>query len=123
MKGVLSFEPGEPQAVPERERRRRGSLPNTLPYTPGSETSQAAAKAMEPRAGTIRWAVLKALRDGGPATHHELIAEMRLAESTIRTRCNELVKVGLVKDSGHRRPSPSGQEATVWEAVDLRTNE
>ena len=54
----------------------------------------------------------------GPMTHHMLIGKYRLAygptpESTIRTRCAELVDKGLLRDSG-KTVLVGKRHATVW---------
>jgi len=47
-------------------------------------------------------------------TDHEASAELGLILDTTRARRVELRDLGLVVDSGARRPSPSGRAATVW---------
>jgi hypothetical protein len=44
-----------------------------------------------------------------------------LTDSSIRTRRAELVTLGHVRDSGHKRATARGNPATVWEAVPPKT--
>lgn len=86
------------------------------PWTNRSKPSLAAAIAIEPERASIRSRVYEALLRAGDQglTHHELIAQLHRAESTVRGRCKELVDLGLARDSGRTRPAPSGLQATVW---------
>lgn len=92
-----------------------------LPYTPGSDTSRAAAEDALLTADRCRAIVLGILIEAGEdgKTHPELEHALfgRYAPSGVRTRCNELVKGGLARDSGKRRLSPYGKSAVVWVAV------
>lgn len=67
--------------------------------------------------------IVTLLRLEGGQTDEELlylwndrIAE-RISPSGLRTRRSELVDMGMVRDSGNRRPLESGRMAIVWEAV------
>lgn len=67
--------------------------------------------------------ILKLLALEGPKTDEELlylwndrIAE-RISPSGLRTRRSELVDLGLVRDSGERRPLESGRTAIAWEVA------
>lgn len=63
----------------------------------------------------------------GPYTHEELIHMYRICEkrgtvqkqtdSGIRTRCSELVKLGLVEPTEETRIMSTGRKACVWRAV------
>ena len=48
------------------------------------------------------------------ATDHEIAAGLGMLPDTARARRVELRDAGLVRDSGQRRPSPTGHAATVW---------
>lgn len=88
----------------------------TAPYIPTSETSRAAAQAIEPSLGRLQREVLAYLRycrDAG-CTDEELQLSLVLNPSTERPRRIELVEKGLVVDSGVRRKTRSGRLATVW---------
>jgi hypothetical protein len=87
------------------------------PYRRRSETSRAAAESIEPVGCGLRARVLNALRAWGPMTDSELQERLEMDPSTQRPRRVELVRMGLVRDSGARRPTSSGRAATVWEVV------
>ena len=68
--------------------------------------------------------VLLLLCDYGPMSHGQLIeaaAErgVKQSESGLRTRCDELAKIGLVVDSGQRAKTEHGRDTIVWAAVSL----
>jgi hypothetical protein len=54
-----------------------------------------------------------------PRTDEELVACLsgQMSASGARTRRAELVRAGLVRDSGHRRRGVTGRRVTVWAAV------
>ncbi|GEM_PF-5325701 len=64
---------------------------------------------------TTRWAVLQAL-DATPVgmTSRALAGLLGVPASTVRARITELVREGLVIDSGQRVTRPNGLRATVW---------
>ncbi len=83
-----------------------------------SATSVAAAKAIEPNAETLRACVLAYLRAVKSGATDEEIQEVTGMEgNTERPRRTELVRLGLVKDSGQVRKTRSGRDAVVWVAV------
>ena len=68
--------------------------------------------------------VLSLLRILGPTTDDELIGwwleynpDTRATDQSIRSRRAELVRKGLVRDSGRDGKSKHGNKATVWEAT------
>jgi hypothetical protein len=92
-----------------------------LPYTPGSDTSRAAAVQALGSADTQRERVLALLTqaDDDGCTHEELQEALRqlgyrYSDSGVRTRCSELVDQGLVEDSGGRRRSRHQRWMAVW---------
>jgi len=101
--------PGQPTWQAEVERRSRRTDPET--------SSQGPLNAE--RVLRLRDHILTRLRHGGPATDVALVADLHMwgSDSGIRTRRSELVKEGLVKDSGKRVKTPSGRESIVWESV------
>jgi len=82
----------------------------------GPETSKAAARSMRCGAKTLRARVLRffveASRDG--ATDEQCQQALNLKPQTETARRNELVRDGLVRDSGRRRKTSSGRRAIVW---------
>ena len=89
------------------------------------DTSHQAALSVSNLPDRQKW-VLWLLQDHGPMTDLELLTKYRdrrweqsptQSESGLRTRRKELVDLGLVRDSGHRRKLPSGRNAIVWEVV------
>lgn len=60
----------------------------------------------------------------GPMIDEEIYREPMITimnrPSGARTRRKELVDLGLVRDSGKRRPTEAGRQSTVWEAITTR---
>lgn len=81
-----------------------------------SETSIAAAKEIHPLAYGLRRRVYEELdlRGENGATDHELQVALEMNPSTERPRRIELVRAGLVCDSGERRRTAGGRGAVVW---------
>jgi hypothetical protein len=81
----------------------------------GTPTSKAAAVAIQPSAATLRAKVLEAIR-AAPAglTDEEGQAATGLRVQTYTPRRGELVKQGLIEDSGSTRATSSGRKAVVW---------
>lgn len=57
-----------------------------------------------------------------PKTHDELLdaaekAEVKMSQSGLRSRCSELVDLGLVRDSGVKRETKLGNRSVVWERM------
>ena len=91
------------------------SLPPAQAHSP---TSRAAAKAIKPTRFSLRAAVLNHIwlcGDHG-ATDEEIQIHMSMNPSTQRPRRVELVRAGLVSDSGRTRETQSGRKAVVWVA-------
>lgn len=93
-----------------------------MPYTENrighqpSETSFAAAKSMEPTAGTLRHLVLDVIRRAKDAgmTADEAANALAVSPLAVRPRVTELNTQRLIIDSGKRRANASGRRATVW---------
>jgi hypothetical protein len=88
------------------------------PFHQDPETSRRAAESITPTKlsgtqGLVLW-VLKQ----GPAIDEQIIYRIRehtrVSPQSIRSRRAELVRRGLVVDSGKRRRTQYGQQATVW---------
>jgi hypothetical protein len=93
---------------------------DSLPSQRHSPTSIAAAEAAKPTAETYRLAVLLWLRHKGVlgGTDEEIQSALVMNQNTQRPRRVELVRMGLVKDSGRTRPTRSGRQAVVWIATE-----
>jgi hypothetical protein len=91
-------------------------------HNDGHDTEWEAADAVTPLTGKLRQEVLTVLAanpdgltddEGG----HQLRTKIPDADRlTFGRRRYELVKDGLVRDSGERRPTPRGKRAIVWRA-------
>lgn len=82
------------------------------------DTERDAAELIAPKAGTLRrlaYDALLAAPDG--LTDLELAARTSKWLYSIAPRRVELVRAGLVIDSGIRRPGPTGARAIVWKAI------
>ena len=88
------------------------------PYIRHSSTSQAAAIEIQPNAGTLQREVLEHLRDVSSygATDCEIQRALKLSGDTQRPRRWELLRKGLIADSGRRRRTDNGKWAVVWVA-------
>jgi hypothetical protein len=89
----------------------------TAPFVPGSTTSQAAAASLSPSAlNQLERQVLDEIERSGQlgCTDKELEQRCKLSHETTSARRRTLVLKGFVKDSGLKRPTPSGRDATIW---------
>lgn len=82
------------------------------------ETSRLAALAVASRAPTLRQRVLEILTEG-PAIPETIFSQMkaegvRTVLTSIRPRCSELARMGLIIDSGRREKGEGGCSAIVW---------
>lgn len=88
------------------------------------DTSRIAAERHTPeRLSALHRAVLFLLREYGPMTHDRLIqrvGSVTVSPQSIRSRCAELVKAGLVKDTGQRVTVAGRRRFIVWS---LNTNQ
>ncbi len=88
-------------------------------HTNAPVTRRAAQVASRPAAGRQCRKILQLLvawADRG-GTDEEVQQELGLNGSSQRPRRSELVKAGLVEDSGRVRPTTSGRCAVVWTAT------
>lgn len=82
------------------------------------DTSQAAAEAIAPKAGTIKDRVLEAMHAHPfPLTADEIAKRLNLEFISVRPRVTELANANRVKDSGVRRIGRFGKEQIAWELV------
>ena len=86
------------------------------PYQAHSETSRAAAEAIEPDTSTLRGQVLAYIRQRGRygATDDEIQVALDMNPSTERPRRIELWNAGLITRTEDTRPTRSGRQASVW---------
>jgi hypothetical protein len=80
-------------------------------------TSREAAAGVQGRLVSDRAVVLEALREVGPCTDEVLVEfaqVLGLSPSGVRTRRCELVRAGLVLDTGRVGRTVSGRRAIVW---------
>jgi predicted ArsR family transcriptional regulator len=88
------------------------------PNSPGAKregTSRAAAQAIKPRAPTLRDRVLTLLQKDAH-TAYEAAAILNVTVLACRPRFSELVKMGLIYDTGLTSKNASGVKATIWRA-------
>jgi hypothetical protein len=98
--------------------RRRHYLP-PVPFVRTSDTSVQAAEEAAEAAPTQRQRVLDELAAYSEGlTDEELQMALPMNPSTERPRRIELVRMGLVADSGRTRRTMAGRQATVWVAVE-----
>lgn len=93
--------------------------------TADPETSHAAAASVDrTRLREIRGNVLTLFNVLGAMTQHDLVKRYHARygaetpESSIRTRCHELVEGGNVVNTGRTVTLPSGRRAVIWAAKD-----
>jgi len=93
--------------------KRYGGTP---PHVAGSDTSEEAAKEIEPKVGRLHWTLVAALERGGSGMTDEQMQEAcDMEQSTQRPRRVELVASGMVCDSGERRRTRAHRWAVVWQ--------
>ena len=98
---------------------------SSAPYQRHSATSKAAAKAIEPVAGTQRGRMLAQIKEFGffGMTDQDFSRICFLPGDSVRPRRGELLKAGLIVNSGRTRKTPKGRDAVVWVAVEHQTKE
>lgn len=81
-----------------------------------TDTSRAAASKVTLTVALRQSLVLNALIKLGNATGDEIMAALGTTNPNhVRPRLSELRKLGRIRDTGTRRPTPSGGTAIVWE--------
>src|ERR1039458_2863766 len=99
---------------------RRWQKPVSTPQLPllprrhaTTDTSASARTAIQPSMGALRQLVLQALHT--PAMTADEVADyLKIDRLAIRPRVAELYAMGVIVDSGDRRPNASGKLAIVW---------
>jgi len=86
------------------------------PFVRGSDTSESAAEQAAPFRMSLSNQVLAVIKRAGShgVTDDEVEVRLDLRHQTASARRRELVLAGVIKDSGNRRPTRSGRQATVW---------
>ncbi len=88
------------------------------PYIVGSDSSYAAALAMQHELGRLESVVLAFLKKRPEgALDEQMQALLHMNPNTQRPRRVSLVEKGLVRDSGRKARTWAGRLATVWEAT------
>jgi hypothetical protein len=82
------------------------------PYVAGSDTSLAASEGIREGVNALQSRVLGLL--SVPLTDEEMQLAGMMPANTQRPRRIELAQLGLVCDSGARRPTSRGKTAVVW---------
>jgi len=90
------------------------TYPNVAGYK-RTDTSEAAAALITPKAATIRDMVLRNL--DSPMTPDEMASHLGMDILSVRPRFSELNAKGKIRDSGLRRKTEMGRNAIVWERV------
>lgn len=85
-----------------------------------TDTSAEAATSIAMATGRIQRMVYHAIGEVGSRglTAEELAARLRMERTTVQPRTSELRLLGLIRDSGQRRPNKNGKKAIVWIACE-----
>ena len=94
----------------------------TYPLSPGyqaTDTSKAAADHIAPDLNRIQLLALAQIRQAGERgmTADECAEALHMWPFTVRPRCTELGRKGIIRDSGKRRKNVTGRMAIVWVVV------
>jgi predicted transcriptional regulator len=84
-----------------------------------TDTSAEAARSISSASGRIQRMVHLAIAEVGARglTSDELAERLGMERSTVQPRTSELKLLGLIRDSGQRRPNRNGKRAIVWTVV------
>lgn len=88
----------------------------SYPTTPGfqnTDTSQAAADKVKPKALWVRARVIDALTRQGPMTTVQIAEAVGLPYESVQPRTSECRAIGLIEDSGVRGPSRDPTKSSV----------
>ena len=82
----------------------------------GSETSEEAARKIEPQRGKLQTLCYLAIKSAGASgmTAQEVETATGLPGNTVRPRIVELWEQQRIERTGERRPTRSGRMAVVW---------
>lgn len=89
---------------------------NQAPAQLHSDTSIEAARAIQPHMSRLRAMVFAYFSTRGKigATDEEVQQELHMPANTERPRRIELERMGLIVDSGEKRKTRAGRNASVW---------
>ena len=88
-----------------------------IAYQGHSTTSERAAQEIAGSAESLRRRCLDYIQRCGPCSDDDIQQGLSINPSTERPRRIELVKLGLVRDSGQQGKTRSGRDCTLWCAV------
>ena len=88
-----------------------------IPYQGHSTASERAAQEIAGTVDTLRRRVMSFIQLNGPSSDDEIQQALSINPSTQRPRRIELVKLGLVRDSGLQGKTRSGRACTLWVAA------
>jgi hypothetical protein len=92
-------------------------MPATMPCQPHSDTSRSAARRAGRGANTILARVQRYFEERRQSTDEQMMDALDLEISNGIPRRVELVRSGVLRDSGRRWTNRSGRKAVVWEVV------
>ena len=99
-------------------RARRYADKASAPYVPGSDTSKAAAKKVAPTIGTWHKKIYKAIDESDFGMTDEMLEiHFDRKHQFISPRRGELVKAGMIIDSGEKGTNTTGSKAILWVSV------
>lgn len=89
------------------------------PYQSHSEPSSHAAESIQEQTPTLRAKVFKCILQAGSHGHtdEEIQFSLDINPNSERPRRIELVRLGMIRDSGKQRQTISGRKAAVWIAI------
>ena len=67
--------------------------------------------------GTVKELIHNYLKAHGPATRAEIAQKLRLKDSSVCARLNELQKAGLITESGDKFDTATERQVTVYTAL------
>ena len=79
-----------------------------------TETSKSAYIKQKPKLKTKRELVLEFVKSQ-PSTNYQISDELEMPLSSVCARVRELQLLEEIEDSGHRRETPYGKTAIVWQ--------
>lgn len=86
-----------------------------ISFAPQPDTSRAAFEAIKPHKARLMTHVYVQIQKA-PASCDELEVALGMSHQGCSARVHDLMKIGLIFDSGERRPTRSGRNAIVWRA-------